>query len=157
MDLLHPMTQMIVAACLQAGLLRNQAAYCLATAHHQSGQYKYMREIWGPTPAQKRYEGRKDLGNTQPGDGVKYKGRGYIQLTGRANYESYGKKLGIDLVGNPDLALKPDVAAKILVQYFQDRNLDDKARAGDWRGVRVGVNGGLNGWDAFSGAVSRLA
>jgi predicted chitinase len=103
------------------------------------------------------YNGRADLGNTQPGDGPRFKGRGYIQLTGRANYRSYGEKLGIDLEGNPDLALQPKVAAKILVQYFQDRNLDDKARAGDWRGVRVGVNGGLNGWDAFSGAVNRLA
>jgi predicted chitinase len=103
------------------------------------------------------YNGRSDLGNTQPGDGPRFKGRGYIQLTGRANYRSYGEKLGIDLEGNPDLALQPKVAAKILVQYFQDRNLDDKARAGDWRGVRVGVNGGLNGWDAFSGAVNRLA
>jgi predicted chitinase len=103
------------------------------------------------------YNGRADLGNTQPGDGPRFKGRGYIQLTGRANYREYGEKLGIPLEQNPDLALKPDVAAKILVQYFKDRNLDDKARAGDWRGVRVGVNGGYNGWDTFSGAISALA
>jgi putative chitinase len=60
-----------------------QAAF-LAQLAHESGQFRFMEEIWGPTPAQRRYEGRRDLGNIQPGDGFRYKGRGPIQITGRA-------------------------------------------------------------------------
>lgn len=102
------------------------------------------------------YNGRRDLGNTQPGDGERYKGRGYIQLTGRANYREYGQKLGIDLEGNPDLALEPKVAAKVLVQYFKDRGIPRMAEAGDWVAVRRAVNGGTNGLDTFMGAVESL-
>ncbi|MDB5097754.1 MAG: Membrane-bound lytic murein transglycosylase precursor, partial [Cyanobacteria bacterium RYN_339] len=91
------------------------------------------------------YDGRKDLGNTQPGDGPRYKGRGYIQLTGRSNYRYYGQKLGLDLENNPDLAMRPDVAARITAVYFKDRGLAPKAQAGDWRGVNRGVAGGDNG------------
>jgi predicted chitinase len=145
----------IANAMKEAGITdRNTVNGILATVYTEvGGKFAPIPEYASGAA----YEGRSDLGNTQPGDGVKYKGRGYIQLTGRANYREYGEKLGIPLEQNPELALKPDVAAKILVQYFKDRNLDDKARAGDWRGVRVGVNGGYNGWDTFSGAVSRLA
>jgi len=102
------------------------------------------------------YEGRSDLGNTQAGDGVRFKGRGFIQLTGRANYEEYGRKLGVDLVGNPSLALDPKISAKILVEYFAERGVDDKAAAGNWEGVRRAVNGGMNGWNTFIAAVGDL-
>lgn len=108
------------------------------------------------------YEGRLDLGNTQPGDGHRYMGRGYIQLTGRANYRAYGSTLGIDLEGNPDLALDPVVAAQVFAVYFRDHRtsggygIPDAARAGDWYSVRVLVNGGLNGWGAFSANVQGL-
>ncbi|MFP5501996.1 MAG: glycoside hydrolase family 19 protein, partial [Candidatus Sericytochromatia bacterium] len=145
----------IAAAMKEAGITdRNTMKGILATVFTEVGAK------FAPIPeyaSGAAYEGRSDLGNTQPGDGVRYKGRGYIQLTGRANYREYGRKLGIDLEGNPDLALQPKVAAKILVQYFQDRNLDQMAQAGDWRGVRRGVNGGYNGWDTFIGAVNRMA
>ncbi|MDB5099743.1 MAG: hypothetical protein JWM80_4164 [Cyanobacteria bacterium RYN_339] len=124
----------------------------LATIGTEVGSFQPIPEY----ASGQEYEGRSDLGNTQPGDGVRYKGRGFIQLTGRANYESYGKKLGIDLVNNPDLALRPDVAAKVLAEYFKERNIPAKAQAGDWQGVRRAVNGGLNGWDTFNGDVQRL-
>ena len=104
----------------------------------------------------KMYEGRKDLGNTQPGDGARYHGRGFIQLTGRANYRSYGEKLALPLEQNPDLALQPDVAARILALYFKDRGIGALAAQGDWHGVRRAVNGGLNGWDRFSTLVNEL-
>lgn len=102
------------------------------------------------------YEGRGDLGNTQPGDGMRFKGRGFIQLTGRANYEEYGRKLGVDLVNNPDLALDPKISAKIMVEYFAERGVDNKAASGNWEGVRRAVNGGMNGWDTFIAAVGDL-
>lgn len=114
------------------------------------------------------YEGRADLGNTQPGDGRRYKGRGFIQITGRSNYETYGAKLGVDLVGNPDLALDPNVAAQIFALYFTDHrirwlpapaplmNCADLARAGEWRGVRIAVNGGTNGLGKFLAFVAAI-
>src|SRR5204862_773156 len=91
----------------------------------------------------------QQLGNTQPGDGARYHGRSFLQLTGRANYRRYGQKLGVDLEGNPELALDPDISARILATYFLDRGIPAKAAAGDWQGVRRAVNGGLNGYDRF--------
>jgi peptidoglycan hydrolase-like protein with peptidoglycan-binding domain len=102
------------------------------------------------------YEGRTDLGNTHPGDGARYHGRGFIQLTGRANYRAYGAKLGVPLEQHPELALRPDIAARVLAAYFEERGIASLAARGDWRGVRRAVNGGLNGWDRFSTVVTRL-
>lgn len=102
------------------------------------------------------YENRADLGNTQPGDGRRFKGRGLIQLTGRSNYRAYGQQLGVPLEEQPEEALEPTVSAAVLALYFQQRGIPAKARAGDWQGVRRAVNGGLNGYDVFSGAVTSL-
>ena len=122
-----------------------ERAMFLAQMAHESGNFKYDEEIWGPTPAQRGYEGRGDLGNTQPGDGKKYLGRGYIQLTGRANYTYYGKKLGVDLAGNPELAKRPDIAADIAVAYWKERVNREAARKGDVKTVTKNINGGYNG------------
>lgn len=102
------------------------------------------------------YEGRTDLGNTEPGDGARYHGRGYIQLTGRANYRTYGARLGLPLEDRPEIALDPAVAAQVLVAYFDQRGVDDAARRGQWELVRRKVNGGLNGWPVFKSAVDAL-
>jgi hypothetical protein len=109
------------------------------------------------------YEGRADLGNTQPGDGRRYKGRGYVQITGRANYETYGTAIGVDLEASPDLALEPATAARIFAAYFElHRSLDglntaDAARLGLWRLTRVLVNGGTNGLRTYLGFVGALS
>jgi putative chitinase len=111
-------------------------AYILATAWHETGptgsplHMTPRREIWGPTAAQKRYEGRKDLGNTQPGDGKRFMGRGYVQITGRANYAKASGVVGRDLVANPDLALEPGIAAGIIVDgmrrgWFTGKSMSD--------------------------------
>ena len=89
--------------------------------------------------------GAKNLGNTEPGDGHAFRGRGFTQLTGRSNYAQASKALGVDLVSNPDLASDPEIAAKIATWYWESRGLGEAGRAGDVEGVTRGINGGLNG------------
>ena len=95
------------------------------------------------------YEGRHDLGNYCPGDGVKYKGRGFIQLTGRGNYTAYATVIGVDLVCHPELALQVDVSAEILAHYFKDRGIPALCDQGNWTAVRQAVYGGTNGLPVF--------
>lgn len=119
----------------------------LATIRIEVGRaYKPIREY----ASGQAYEGRVDLGNTQPGDGVKYAGRGLIQVTGRSNYALYGQKLGLDLINNPDVALDLEVSAKILAHYFKDRKVIEACLNKEWNRVRMLVNGG-NGIDVRDG------
>jgi predicted chitinase len=130
------------AAMAEAGIntKKRQAAF-LAQLAHESGQFRYMEEIASGAA----YEGRRDLGNTQPGDGRRYKGRGPIQLTGRANYRAAGKALGIDLENNPTRASDPDVAFRIAAWYWSSRNLNQYADAGNFSAITYRINGGYNG------------
>lgn len=91
------------------------------------------------------YEGRQDLGNTQAGDGTRYKGRGLIQLTGRANYRAIGGRLGLDLEGDPTLAADPVTSLRIACEYWMSRKINDPADDDDLLEVTRRVNGGLNG------------
>lgn len=132
----------LLAAMSRAGIVDpTERAMFLAQMAHESGNFRYDEEI----ASGQAYEGRDDLGNTQPGDGVRYKGRGYIQLTGRANYRDYGNRLGVDLENNPDLAKDPNIAADIAIAYWKERVDRNAARAGDVRTVTKNINGGLNG------------
>lgn len=124
---------------------RARVAAFLAQLAHESAGFRYLEEIWGPTPAQRRYEGRADLGNTQPGDGYRYRGRGWIQLTGRHNYRTYGALLGLPLEVQPDLAAQPGTAARIACAYWDQRKLNALADVGDFVGITRRINGGLNG------------
>lgn len=117
-----------------------QAAF-IAQLGHESGNFRYSEEI----ASGRAYEGRRDLGNTQPGDGERFKGRGYIQLTGRANYAAAGRALGLDLVNNPELAARPENAARIAAWYWNSRGLNARADAGDFDGITRAINGGYNG------------
>ena len=124
---------------------QRKLAYILGTAHHETGAFKWLHEIWGPTAAQKRYEGRADLGNNQPGDGKRYMGRGFVQLTGRRNYADWSKRTGLDLLKEPDLVTQPAVAARILVQgsmlgTFTGKKLADYVRFTDMRRVINGTD-----------------
>jgi hypothetical protein len=128
----------------------------LATVATEVPDFAPINEYGNESYFRRMYEGRADLGNTRPGDGIRYHGRGFIQLTGRANYRGYGNKLGVPLEQHPDLALDAKVAARILATYMKDHGIRDLAARGDWQGVRRAVNGGLNGWERFSSCVHVL-
>ena len=101
------------------------------------------------------YDGRTDLGNTTPGDGWRFHGRGVIQLTGRANYETYGRLVGVDLIEHPELAADPEVSADVAVAYWQQR-LKHVDRT-DVEAVTRRINGGTNGYDERVEAVAGWA
>lgn len=109
---------------------------------HESGRFLYLAELWGPTPAQRGYEGRADLGNLHPGDGRRYAGRGLIQITGRANYRAAGTRLGIDLEGQPQLAEQPEVAVLTALDWWKAHNCNALADADDATGLSRLINRG---------------
>jgi putative chitinase len=131
-------------------------AHFLTQVTHESGGFRYMEEIWGPTTAQKGYEGRADLGNTQKGDGFRYKGRGPLQLTGRANYRDYGQRLGIDLEGNPALAATPFVGLRIALEFWKVKGLNALADKDDVTGITRRINGGKNGLDERKALLAKI-
>ena len=122
-----------------------RAAAFIAQIGHESGQLRYVREIWGPTAAQRGYEGREDLGNTVPGDGRKYCGRGLIQITGRANYTKCGEALGLDLISHPELLELPQHAAMSAAWFWKQKGLNDLADLDEFNTITRRINGGLNG------------
>jgi putative chitinase len=129
-----------------------RAAAFLAQLAHESGQFRFMEEIWGPTPAQRRYEPASTLattlGNTEAGDGRRFKGRGPIQITGRANYRRFGDLLGIELVADPARAASPDLAFRIAGLFWSKKGLNelaDLATAEAFREITRRINGGFNG------------
>ena len=119
---------------------RRQAAF-LAQLAHESGQLRYFEEIASGAA----YEGRRDLGNTQPGDGVRFKGRGPIQLTGRSNYGAASAALGLDLVNHPEQAATPEVGFRIAQWFWNSRGLNGYADSGNFDAITLRVNGGYNG------------
>jgi peptidoglycan L-alanyl-D-glutamate endopeptidase CwlK len=100
------------------------------------------------------YDQRADLGNRGRGDGERFRGRGYVQLTGRANYATYGPRVGRDLVRSPALACEPAVAAQLLALFLGDRERQIKEALLEWdfRGARRLVNGGTHGLERFTEA-----
>ncbi len=126
-------------------------AHFLAQVGHESGALVHSREVWGPTPAQERYEGRIDLGNTQAGDGRRYMGRGVLQTTGRANYRALRDRLrarGIDapdFEAAPELLERPDWASLSACDYWDMRGINRMADRDDHHAVTLAINGGTNG------------
>jgi|DEB0MinimDraft_10_1074344.scaffolds.fasta_scaffold00353_3 predicted chitinase len=123
----------------------------LAQMGHESQHFQRLKENRSDASAERKYgmytSVGKKLGNTQPGDGAKFKGRGIIQLTGRYNYTHYGKALGIDLINNPELAADPKVALEIAAMYWKDKGLNELADQGNFREITRRINGGYNGYD----------
>ena len=116
-------------------------AHFVAQLVHESGGFRYMEEI----ASGQAYEGRKDLGNVVPGDGKRYKGRGPLQLTGRANYRSFGRAIGIDLENHPEIAAIPSIGLHIALEYWKQRSLNELADQDDVLAITKKINGGTNG------------
>ncbi len=119
-------------------------AHYLAQIAHESGELRYTREL----ASGKAYEGRADLGNNQSGDGVKYKGRGLIQITGRANYTAYAKYCKFDVVTSPELLERPLGAVKSSMWFWHVHGLNLLADSDNIEKVTKTINGGYNGLDA---------
>lgn len=142
----HPEYLSHINAALVEGSINtcHRKAAFLAQLAHESGQLMYMEEL----ASGDAYEGREDLGNTQPGDGRRFKGRGPIQLTGRANYRAAGQALGLNLEANPTLVATPEVGFRTSVWFWTRHNLNALADAGTLEAFRLitrKINGGTNG------------
>lgn len=126
-------------------------AHWLAQIAHESGRFRYTRELWGPTAQQLRYEPPSDLakrlGNTEPGDGKKFMGRGFIQVTGRANYA----QASLAIFGTAILLTKPEALeqnpAISAGWYWASRKINQHADRDDLLAVTKAINGGTNGLD----------
>lgn len=138
-------------------------AMFLANIGHETGGLHYLTEIWGPTDAQRRYEGRVDLGNTQPGDGHRFCGHGMLQVTGRANHAKARDRLRKrfpdmdvpDFEAFPELAADPKWASILAGDYIEHTNCQSFADIGDFdgycdtinRGRKTAADGDSNGWE----------
>lgn len=163
-----PHEKFLTAAAVAAGIKGEELAQFLGQTAHESGNFKSMVELGGSdyfkkyepkfvkdkktkkfildtkTKKPKNFNAKAEvLGNTMPGDGEKYKGRGYIQLTGKYNYEQAGKALGLDLVKNPQLVEKPEVAAKVAVWFWQNRVQPKVSDFGNTAKATKPINPGL--------------
>lgn len=114
----------------------------LAQAAHESAGFRTLEEYADGSA----YEGRKDLGNVNKGDGKRYKGRGIFQLTGRSNYAAMSKTLGKDLENNPSWAALPEISVLTALEYWKSRGLSAFADKDDVTTITKRINGGLNGF-----------
>jgi predicted chitinase len=136
---------------IKSGIRGNELAQFMAQTKHESADFSRMKEIGGSQYFAQRYDPKsspktaKILGNTKPGDGVKYHGRGYIQITGRDNYRMAGQALGLPLEQHPEMAAKPDVAAKIAVWYWKTRVKPNVANFNDTTAVTKLINPAMRG------------
>jgi predicted chitinase len=140
-------------AALAAGIKGVELAQFMAQTKHESADFSRMKEIGGKGYYTKRYDPKhapktaKILGNTKVGDGERYHGRGFIQITGRDNYRMAGQALGLPLEQKPELAAKPDVAAKIAVWYWKTRVKPTVSNFNDTAAVTKAINPAMRGLD----------
>jgi putative chitinase len=148
---------LVEAALDRHGVFSNLTAVAaIATIAVESGTFGAAKEKGGPTYLTNVYESRKDLGNDQPGDGVKFRGRGFIPIVGRREYEHFGAEIGRDLVADPDIALDPAIAAELLAIYFKQRDVRVHADQQNWEMVRRRVDRHFGGWPRFIDVVTKL-
>lgn len=166
---LKPHLSLLTKTMFDRGITdHSHRCYILSTAWHESGMGLQMAEIWSPdkVPEQKNYGHM--LGNQGESNGYKYRGRGYVQLTGMANYEVWSKRLKIDLIGNPHLAAIPEYAAIIIVDGMAEGKftgkklydyLDEKHTPPglDWYNARRIVNGITPRNEAYTQLIANFA
>lgn len=136
--ILPPLQEAMRNAQITPGL---REAHAMAQFLHESGGFQFKREL----ASGQAYEGRVDLGNTQPGDGRRFRGRGWIQITGRSNYRRFGKVMGINLEAHPELAETDENAARIACAYWTVHGLNKFADLDDILTITRRINGGVNG------------
>ncbi|APG04942.1 chitinase [Luteibacter rhizovicinus DSM 16549] len=119
----------------------------LAQVGHESMGFSRTREMWGPTDQQRGYEGRHDLGNTQPGDGSRFMGRGLIMITGRNNYAAASTEFGVDFVHSPTLLEREDYASLTAGWWWKAHHCNEIADSRDFIALTRKINGGLTGID----------
>ena len=150
----------LVEAALDARAIYSPlcAVAAIATIAVETGRFSPIKERGGPSYLANLYEGRGDLGNVKLGDGSRYQGRGFIPINGRRSYEHFGREIGRDLAGNPDLALDPSVAAAILATLFLERQIRDYASQRNWEMVRrrVDRNSDVIEWPRFIDVATHL-
>lgn len=147
-----PLAQALVKEAQQAGILGEELAQFLAQCAHETHNFRSLKEFGGRLD-HKRYDIKhnpqlaKILGNTKPGDGFRYIGRGFIQLTGKDNYKRVQKALNLPIVSKPELVENPDIAAKIAVWYWQNRVAPKVDDFSDTAAATKPINSQLAGYD----------
>lgn len=153
--------QLLTRYAISAGINNEELVQLVAQTSHETGNFNRMEEV-GNRAYFRKYEPRfvrdkntgrmvdtnptsRTLGNTQPGDGERYKGRGFIQLTGRWNYRAAGRALGLPLEEQPDLVNRPDIAAKVTIWYWQQRVQPKINDFNDVQSVTQTINPAMNG------------
>ncbi len=120
-----------------------RSAAFIAQVAHESGELRYTRELADGTA----YEGRSDLGNTESGDGPRYRGRGLLQITGRANYGRCASALGLDLLVHPELLEAPGAACRSAGWFWRTHGLNELADGDRFGAITKAINGGFNHLD----------
>lgn len=148
----------LVVEALKALEISDSLVEVAAIAAIGSESYLFApeKEVGSDAYFRRMYEFDRSLGNVEPGDGVKFCGRGFIPILGRAEYARFGKLLGVDLVAQPELAMDPRVAARILAYDFMLKGVPKAAAEEDWVKVRRLIHGDLSGWKRFNGILIPL-
>jgi putative chitinase len=145
-----PHEKLLTKAAVAAGIKGEELAQFLAQTAHESHNFKSMVEYGGSLDFRKydpKYAPKKAkaLGNKKVGDGARYKGRGYIQLTGRYNYKRAGEALGLPLEQKPELVEKPEIAAQVAIWFWQNRVQPRVDDFGNTPQATKPINSGLKG------------
>lgn len=149
----NPQAKILYDAAIKAGIRGNELAQFMAQCAHETMNFHTLKEMGNKNYFLKKYDKRYNpdnaalLGNVKDGDGLKYYGRGYIQLTGRENYTRAAKALGLDLVNHPEIAERPEVAARIAVWFWQHRVASQVSNFHDTSAVTKPINARLTGLD----------
>lgn len=150
--ILKPEAKILIRTAQAAGMKGKELAQFVAQCAHETANFTSLKEFGGRLDF-KKYDPKhnprkaKILGNKQAGDGAKYHGRGYIQLTGRDNYKRAGQALGLPLESQPELVERPDVAAKVAVWFWQNQVAPKVSNFNDTAQVTKPINSGLKGLD----------